>query len=92
MPSFWGSKFFETVMPYQTLPVTPFFTFPAIAAFGEAPFSRHRIGEHVPIAVRRFNILWLSRRDPIFAFEFDASLFAFAYDTPPFAFALLLPR
>ena len=33
-----------------------------------------------------------ARRDPLFAFEFEASLFAFAYDTPPFEFALLLPR
>ena len=29
LPSFRGSKFFETMPPYQTLPVTPFSTFPA---------------------------------------------------------------
>ncbi len=34
----------------------------------------------------------LFRREPIFEFEFEASLFAFDIETPPFGFALLLPR
>ena len=37
-------------------------------------------------------ISWISRREPTFAFAFEASLFAFAFDNPPFAFALLYPR
>lgn len=45
-----------------------------------------------PFLVLYADIILLSRREPIFAFEFDASLFAFAFDTPPFAFALLYPR
>ena len=38
------------------------------------------------------NVISLSRREPTFAFAFEASLFAFAFETPPFAFALLYPR
>ena len=45
-----------------------------------------------PFLVLYADIILLSRREPIFALEFDASLFAFAFDTPPFAFALLYPR
>lgn len=59
-------------------------------AVAVARFPRHHIKERVPIVVRRY--ILISRREPIFAFEFEASLFAFAYDTPPFEFALLYPR
>ena len=33
-----------------------------------------------------------ARRDPTYAYEYDASLVAYAHDTPPFALALTLPR
>ena len=60
--------------------------FTAFAAVAEACPSRLLDGNTFPVM---YADSWLSRREPTFAFEFEASLFAFAHDTPPFAFALL---
>lgn len=74
-------------MAYQTLPEHVMFRRCArVCAVAVACLPRHLCGDTSPLMYADGLI---SRREPTFEFEFEASLFAFAYDTPPFAFALL---
>ena len=84
----------SSLTAYQTLPDACFSVFqPFRAAVTGACFPRLHGGDKSPVLYADLNFLrLLFRREPIFEFEFEASLFAFAYDTPPFAFALLYPR
>ena len=72
---------------------TPFFSFcrfaPALCA------SRYAASLNALYAATLCALTSLprkARREPTFAYEYEASLFAFALDTPPYAFALWYPR
>ena len=72
---------------------TPFFSFCRFApAFRASRYAASLNALYAATLCALTSLPRKARREPTFAFAFEASLFAFAFETPPFAFALLYPR
>ena len=72
---------------------TPFFSFCRFApAFRASRYAASLNALYATTLCALTSLPRKARREPTFAFAFEASLFALAYETPPYAYALLHPR